>query len=224
MDSLNQTLLTHRLQHHLGERLGEIAQHKDVVCIEIAPENLLSVAKILRDEPELAFEQCMDVCGVDYLYYGMTEWETTKATSRGFERAVEKIEKGARVVSWDKPRFAVVYQLLSQKNNWRLRMRVFPEQENLILDSLIHIWPAVDWYEREAFDMFGFLFKGHPDLRRIMTDYGFVGHPFRKDFPLSGYVEVRYDAASSRVIYEPVNIQPRVLVPKVIRNNGNNRA
>ena len=198
-------------EKNFANALGEIT-------LEIAPENLLDTAKILRDEPSLAFDQCMDVTGVDYLYYGLSEWETTKATGSGFERAVEKGAERERIIPWDKPRFAVVYHLLSLKHNWRLRLRVFPPQDTLMLPSLIDIWPSVNWYEREAFDMFGFLFSGHPDLRRIMTDYGFVGHPFRKDFPLSGHVEVRYDAAAKRVVYEPVDIKPRVLVPKVIRD------
>ncbi len=171
----------------------------------------------LRDDPAFAFHQCVDVCGVDYLTYGQTEWETTGATATGFDRAVEPLSLTANLTT---PRFAVVYHLLSLKHNQRLRLKVFlADAECLQIDSLMNVWPSVNWFEREAFDLYGILFVGHPDLRRILTDYGFIGHPFRKDFPLSGHLEVRYDAASSRVVYEPVSIKPRVLVPKVIRNN-----
>jgi NADH-quinone oxidoreductase subunit C len=210
------TTLLENAQRHLGDAIVDHVIALNELTLEIQPEKLREAAYILRDEPELGFEQCMDVCGVDYLAYGASEWETFEATSTGFERGVERLNP-LKTATWPKPRFAAVYHLLSLKHNWRLRLRVFPNQETLMLDSLISVWPSVNWFEREAFDMFGFLFKDHPDLRRIMTDYGFIGHPFRKDFPLSGNVEVRYDAASQRVIYEPVELQPRVLVPKVIR-------
>jgi NADH-quinone oxidoreductase subunit C len=150
---------------------------------------------------------------VDYLHYGSSEWETEEATSQGFERACQPMAGG----KWQKPRLAVVYHLLSVQHNKRLRVRAFVADDNPIIDSVVSIWACANWYEREAFDLYGILFANHPDLRRILTDYGFVGHPFRKDFPLSGNVEVRYDAMSGRVIYEPVDIIPRVLVPKVIR-------
>jgi NADH-quinone oxidoreductase subunit C len=146
----------------------------------------------LRDAPDLRFEQLTDLCGVDYSAYG---------------------EGG-----WDGARFAVVYHLLSLAHNRRLRMRVFcPDDAFPVVDSVIGLWPSADWFEREAFDLYGIIFTGHPDLRRILTDYGFVGHPFRKDFPLSGTVEMRYDPDQQRVIYQPVTIEPREIVPRVIR-------
>ncbi len=155
---------------------------------------------------------------MDYLAYGMDEWKTRKATESGFSRGVRR---GSPPVSPDTPRrFAVVYQLLSLSLNQRLRVRCYaPPGDPPRLPTLNDIWPAANWFEREAFDLFGILFDGHPDLRRILTDYGFIGHPFRKDFPLSGKVEVRYDAAQQRVVYEPVQIEPRTLVPRVIRDD-----
>ena len=157
----------------------------------------------------------MDIAGVDYLYYGLAEWETTQATSTGFERGVDN-EK-IRIIPWDKPRFAATYQLLSVNLNHRIRVRAFVKGDPLMLDSVIDVWTSANWNEREAYDLYGIIFKNHPDLRRILTDYGFIGHPFRKDFPLIGDVEMRYDAKQERVIYEPVSIKERVLVPKVIR-------
>lgn len=184
------------------------------LTVEVLNTDLCKVCQGLRDYPELRFECLMDLCGVDYLQYGITQWETDEATTAGFERGVDR--GGQRVLAWDKPRFAVVYHLLSVEHNHRLRLRVFAE-EPLLVDSVVHIWPTADWFEREVFDLYGIVFAGHRDLRRILTDYGFIGHPFRKDFPLSGNVEVRYDAATGGVIYEPVDIEPRVSVPKVIR-------
>jgi NADH-quinone oxidoreductase subunit C len=160
----------------------------------------------------------MDVAGVDYLHHGRDEWQTVTATHSGFSRG-----RVARTQAPDPNmpgRFAVVYQLLSLKHNRRLRLRVkCPDSQEPVVDSVIEIWAAANWFEREAFDLFGILFKGHPDLRRILTDYGFIGHPFRKDFPLSGNVEVLYDVEKKRVVYQPVSIEPRVLVPKVIRHD-----
>ena len=187
---------------------------------EVAAERLLQAAAALRDAPGLKFEMCMDVCGVDYLEHGRAEWKTQDATSSGFSRGV------ARGPQLDAPvaagrRFAVVYHLLSISLNQRLRLRVFcADDAEPMVDSVTGIWAGVDCFERETFDMFGILFKGHPDLRRLLTDYGFIGHPFRKDFPLSGNVEVRYDPEKGRVVYQPVSIDPRVLVPKVIRHDN----
>jgi NADH-quinone oxidoreductase subunit C len=187
---------------------------------EVAAERLLEAAGLLRDAPGLKFEMCMDVCGVDYLEHGRAEWKTQDATSSGFSRGV------ARGPEIDAPvapgmRFAVVYHLLSISLNQRLRLRVFcSDDAEPMVDSVAGIWAGADWFERETFDMFGILFKGHPDLRRLLTDYGFIGHPFRKDFPLSGNVEVRYDPEKGRVVYQPVSIEPRVLVPKVIRHDN----
>lgn len=189
----------------------------EVVC-ETAPEHLIAVCERLRDDPELRFEQLIDVCGVDYALYGQADWETSEtATTSGFSRGAGygRYSDGA----WEGKRFAVVYQLLSLAHNWRLCLKVFLEGEYPRLPSVLGVWASADWFEREAFDLFGILFEGHPDLRRLLTDYGFVGHPFRKDFPLSGHVEMRYDPEKGRVVYEPVTIEERVLVPRVIRRD-----
>jgi len=185
------------------------------VTLVVPKGQLLAVAEVLRDDPCFRFEQLTDLCGVDYLAYGCSEWATIEATTTGFGRAVERgLDLPAQA---DERRFAVVYHLLSLTHNRRLRLRVYAEGTRPMVDSLIGIWASADWFEREAFDLFGILFEGHPDLRRILTDYGFVGHPFRKDFPLSGQVEMRYDPDQARVVYEPVSIEPRILVPRVIR-------
>jgi NADH-quinone oxidoreductase subunit C len=176
------------------------------------------VAPLLRDAPTLQFAMLIDVAGVDYLDYGRTEWRAEQATGSGFSRGVDCAAghtlRGGR-------RYAVAYQLLSLTHNRRLRLRVWCEgEEDPAVDSVTGIWPSANWFEREAFDLFGILFQGHPDLRRLLTDYGFIGHPFRKDFPLIGNVEVRYDPAQRRVVYEPVTIEPRTLVPRVIRHDN----
>jgi len=204
----------------LPQRLAAVANHTGELTYEVAADELLAAAALLRDAADLKFEMCMDVCGVDYLEHGRDEWNTHSATSSGFSRGVAQ---GAQRLG-EAPagrRFAVVYHLLSISLNHRLRLRVFcADDEQPMIDSVTGIWASADWFEREAFDLFGILFKGHPDLRRLLTDYGFIGHPFRKDFPLSGHVEVRYDPEKSRVVYQPVTIDPRVLVPKVIRHDN----
>ncbi len=169
----------------------------------------------------------IDVCGVDYLAYGDAEWATDETTSTGFSRGVEANTAGRLPVLEEElstetlqkdRRFAAVYHLLSVSNNQRLRIKVFAPDEQLpVVPSVIDVWNGANWFEREAFDLYGIIFEGHPDLRRILTDYGFIGHPFRKDFPLSGNVEVSYDPEKQRVVYQPVSIEPRVLVPRVIR-------
>lgn len=179
-------------------------------------KDLLSVGECLKNHPDLQFESLQDIAAVDYLYYGMTEWTTDKATGKGFDRAVDGSQKNF-VTVWNKPRFALSYHLLSYQYNKRLRLKLFIDENRLMVDSVVSIWPSANWYEREAFDLYGVLFEHHPDMRRILTDYGFIGHPFRKDFPVSGTVQVRYDEQQKRVIYEPVDIVPRILVPKVIR-------
>jgi NADH-quinone oxidoreductase subunit C len=189
----------------------------DCVTIELLPENLLSVCKTLRDDPQFKFEQLIDVCGVDYKDYGLTHWRTEESTHTGFSRGFDA--EGERKIIWDKPRFASVYHLLSVSKNQRIRLKVYL-QERPIVPSVIDIWKAADWFEREAYDLFGIEYEGHPDLRRILTDYGFKGHPFRKDFPLIGEVEMRYDALQQRCIYEPVSIESRTVVPKIIRNDN----
>jgi len=190
----------------------------DELCYEVQPADLKAVCLALRDDPALRFEMLIDLAGIDYLDYGVGEWKTLSATMSGFSRGVNRSD--ARQPH-DGARFAVAYQLLSITHNQRLRIRARCEDaEDPIIDSVVDIWPGANWFEREAFDLFGILFTGHPDLRRILTDYGFIGHPFRKDFPLIGNVEVRYDAEKQRVVYEPVSIEPRTLVPKVIRSDN----
>lgn len=218
------TLKTTELVQHINQDLGELILACDVsiwgeITLEVEASNLLKLCVILRDQVPYQFNILLDVCGVDYLDYGKTEWETTEATLTGFSRGVIA-EKQASEISWEKPRFAVVYHLLSLNNNQRIRLCVFLEGEPPVINSVVDIWAAANWFEREAFDLFGIVFQGHPDLRRILTDYDFVGHPFRKDFPLIGQVEMRYDADLGRCVYEPVSIQPRVLVPKVIRQDN----
>ena len=190
----------------------------DELAYEVEAAALLTVCRTLRDAPELRFEMLMDLAGVDYLHYGRDEWQTSSATHSGFSRG--------RVARSDAPdpnmpgRFAVAYNLLSITNNQRLRLRApCPDSREPVVDSVVEVWAGANWFEREAFDLFGILFRGHPDLRRILTDYGFIGHPFRKDFPLIGNVEVQYDPDKKRVVYQPVSIVPRVLVPKVIRHD-----
>ena len=207
----------------LPGRLRALPNHARELTYEADADQLLATAALLRDSPGLKFEMCMDVCGVDYLEHGRAEWKTQDATSSGFSRGVAR---GTMDAPMDEPtadvrRFAVVYHLLSVSLNQRLRLRVFCRDDaEPMLDSVTGIWAGADWFERETFDLFGILFKGHPDLRRLLTDYGFIGHPFRKDFPLSGNVEVRYDPEKGRVVYQPVTIEPRVLVPKVIRHDN----
>lgn len=196
------------------------------LTIDIKSDHLQRVCFDLRDQ--FNFDTLIDLCGVDYLQYGLSEWDTESTTETGFSRAVgvlhqddfqESAEKFPTQSTWEKPRFGVVYHLLSVKDNKRLRVRSFLEETHLIIDSVTNVWASANWFEREAFDLFGIRFEGHPDLRRILTDYGFVGYPFRKDFPLIGKVEIRYDATLQKCVYEPVSIQPRVTVPKVIRKD-----
>ena len=218
--------LAERLAARFGDTL-KIARHRDETVVELAAGDLLAVAQALRDEPAFLFSQLIDLCGVDYLGYGQDEWNTETVSGTGFSRGVEGAAVGR--FAWEnRPRaghhprrFAAVVQLLSLEHNLRLRLRIYAEDDSLpVLPSLTGVWPSANWYEREAFDLYGILFEGHPDLRRILTDYGFVGHPFRKDFPLIGNVEVRYDHELKRVVYEPVSIAPRVLVPRVIRDDA----
>jgi NADH-quinone oxidoreductase subunit C len=217
MTKKNENLITH-LEKECAGRMSNLTVACDEVTIECAVHHIKEVLLELRDKAVFAFDQLMDLCGVDYLRYGQYDWETDTTTSTGFSRGVEAQEAQAYVL--DKPRFAVVYHLLSTKKNHRLRVKVFVDEAQRIIPSVHTIWKVADWFEREAYDLFGLLFEGHPDLRRILTDYGFIGHPFRKDFPLSGHVEMRYDAKLQKVIYEPVDIVPRILVPKVIRNDN----
>jgi NADH-quinone oxidoreductase subunit C len=201
-----------------GERLVLHRPADADLGAEVASADLLPVAKLLRDAPKLQFAMLIDVAGVDYLDYGRSEWQTEQATSSGFSRGVNS-EAGHTLRG--ERRYAVSYQLLSLTHNRRLRLRVWCEgEEDPTVDSLTEVWSSANWFEREAFDLYGILFRGHPDLRRLLTDYGFIGHPFRKDFPLIGNVEVRYDSELKRVVYEPVTIEARTLVPRVIRHDN----
>ncbi|MBU3736422.1 MAG: NADH-quinone oxidoreductase subunit C [Methylobacterium sp.] len=187
--------LAQQVQDALADRLLSLTTHVGEITIEVAPEHLPEVATRLRDHPGLKFEQLIDLCGVDYQEYG----------------------EG----SWQGKRFAVVYHLLSVSVNQRLRLKVFAADDEFpVLPSVVEVWPGANWFEREAFDLFGLMFEGHPDLRRILTDYGFIGHPFRKDFPMVGNVEMRYDPEQQRVVYQPVSIELRNNVPRVIRDEG----
>ena len=188
-------LLAQALRDCCGDRLTGVTTALSEVTAVVAADRLHGVMRILRDRPELRFETLIDACGVDYSGYG-------NATGEG-------------------PRFAVVYHLLSLAHNWRLRVRTFAADDDFpVVRSVIDVWPAANWFEREAFDLYGIMFDGHPDLRRILTDYGFVGHPFRKDFPVSGHVEMRYDPEQGRVIYQPVTIEPREITPRIVREDA----
>lgn len=209
--------LAARLDEGFGNFGGKCRAEHAELTLELAPERLLEACQTLRDDASLAFEQLIDLCAVDYAAYGLSEWATSEASHFGFGRGVDRdleLETDAA------DRFAIVYHLLSVTHNWRLRLVVRTGGKQPLVPSVVALWSAADWFEREAFDLFGILFDGHPDLRRILTDYGFVGHPFRKDFPLSGQVAMRYDPEQGRVVYEPVEIEPRVLVPKVIRDDS----
>jgi len=210
-----------QLNELLEQRFGELLQSNiialDEVTIEVAANDLIEVCTALESEEELSFTQLTDLCGVDYSVYGLSEWATDDATAEGFSRGVDRTLPLQK--KWDKPRFASVIHLLSMEHNIRLRVRTFVEESNPLLPSVCNVWNCADWYERESFDLFGILYDGHTDLRRILTDYGFVGHPFRKDFPLIGNVEMRYDATEKECVYEPVSIEPRINVPRVIRND-----
>ena len=187
--------LTSAISAALGDRLTSLKSDLNEATAVVRAPDVLEVARTLRDAPELRFEQLIDLCGVDYSGYG-----------GGI---------------WDGSRYAVVYHLLSLTHNWRLRLRTFaPDDDFPVVESVIGVWPSATWYEREAFDLYGIVFTGHPDLRRILTDYGFVGHPFRKDFPVSGNVEMRYDPDQQRVIYQPVTIEPREITPRIVREEN----
>jgi NADH-quinone oxidoreductase subunit C len=192
---MNLETLKQKLQAALGDKLAGLSEHANQVTVEIRPESWLAAARILRDHAELRFEQLTDLCGVDYSEYGAGRWQGK--------------------------RFAVVAHLLSVSHNVRVRCKVFLADDDFpMVDSVVDLWSGANWFEREAFDMFGIIFQGHPDLRRILSDYGFIGHAFRKDFPLSGNVEMRYDPEQGRVIYQPVTVEPRELTPRIVREEN----
>ncbi|HEB56828.1 MAG TPA: NADH-quinone oxidoreductase subunit C [Gammaproteobacteria bacterium] len=190
--------LADKVREHFEDRIEDCQVNYAELTITVAKTQLLEVCRELRDVDSFRYDQLIDICGVDYLHYGKDEYSEP---------------------SWTGPRFAVVYHLLSVSNNRRVRVKTLLDGELPMVDSVIDIWNCANWYEREAFDMFGIIFEGHPDLRRILTDYGFIGHPFRKDFPLSGQVEMRYDPDKQRVAYEPLSIEPRINQPRVIRDD-----
>jgi NADH-quinone oxidoreductase subunit C len=219
MTSRSETLAS-TITARFADKLKPLPVVRGDVAFEVATADLLAVCSELRSDPSLAFEQLIDLSGIDYLDYGKEEWRTASSTATGFSRGVDRIREFGGGEQ-NAARFAVVYQLLSLTHNWRVRLRCFTQDgEPPVIDSVIDIWASANWYEREAFDLYGILFKGHPDLRRLLTDYGFIGYPFRKDFPLIGNVEVKYDPAKGRVVYQPVTIEPRTLVPRVIRDDN----
>lgn len=210
------TILANNIQSLFTQKVV-ITSQVDGLEMTVEKDMLLDVAQLLKFEKSMAFNQLIDICAIDYLHFGQGEWVTEMATDTGYSRAKQTLS-----MRHDMPhRFAVVYNLLSLTHNWRLRVRVWLDEADLSVPSLCAIWPNANWYEREAFDLFGVFFDDHPDLRRILTDYGFVGHPFRKDFPLEGHVEMRYDATAGKCVYEPVEIKNRVVVPKVVRYQAN---
>ncbi len=235
--------LIETIQEKLGKSALSMIVSKAEITLEVKLQDYLSTAAILRNDAGLKFEVLVDLCGVDYLGYGQDEWATDSVSSEGFSRGIQvgsdqvlnsafldvpgagapgRFRWEDRPEAKDVPRrFAVVVHLLSISLNQRVRLKVFCEDNELpVVPSLTALWRGVNWFEREAFDLFGIVFDGHPDMRRILTDYGFVGHPFRKDFPLIGNVEVRYDAVKKRVVYEPVSIEPRIGVPRVVREDS----
>ena len=188
-------LLAEKVKTLLGDRVTGVVDALGEVTVTVKAANVVESMLMLRDDPELRFEQVIDICGMDYKTYGDGRWEG--------------------------PRFAAVYHLLSVSRNNRLRVRVYATDDDMpLIDSVVDVWPSANWFEREAFDLFGIIFNGHPDLRRILTDYGFIGHPFRKDFPISGNVEMRYDPEQRRVIYQPVTIDPREITPRIVREEN----
>jgi NADH-quinone oxidoreductase subunit C len=205
--------LKNAVDSHFADKLLSSSIALNELTIEVSADELLNTLKVLRDNDQFLFEQLIDLAGIDYLTYGMDEWATHEATAEGFERG----RKVSSETAWQGQRFAVVYHLLSVTLNHRIRVRVAISEEQMIIPSVVTLWNGANWFEREAFDLFGILFDGHPDLRRLLTDYGFIGHPFRKDFPVIGELEMRYDEEQEQCVYEPVSIEERILVPRVIR-------
>ena len=208
---MNLSQLADRLPDLLGDALLSVSvEFGEVTCL-INATHVKEVCTKLRDDPITRFETLIDLCGVDYAAWGHMDGDTSDT---GDDTNAANPNAGAK---WQGARFVVVYHLLSFAHNFRVRVRAELDHEPPTIESVIDVWPAANWFEREAFDLLGILFTGHPDLRRLLTDYGFIGHPFRKDFPLSGQVEMRYDEQQGRVIYQPVTIEERILVPRIIR-------
>ncbi|MHC8441388.1 MAG: NADH-quinone oxidoreductase subunit C [Candidatus Eutrophobiaceae bacterium] len=204
-----------QLQARFGASIIDAQIHRGQLTVEIPYSEVTVMCLALRDESDFAFEQLVDLCGVDYSTWGQGDWQTDKSTSIGFSRGRQQHRPEDA-----HPELAVVWHLLSLERNQRLRLRAFVCGDPPRIASVTDVWAGADWYERECFDLFGILFEGHPDLRRLLTDYGFIGHPLRKDFPLEGHVEVRYDPDQARVVNQPVSIENRVLVPRVIRDDS----
>ncbi len=216
-------VLIDSIKTHLQSALIDIKLALGEVTITVRPDDIVSTCLTLRNDPLFQFDQLIDLCGVDYLEYGQTPWTegpTQRDTQLGNFVSPDASTGETSTAPHLESRFAVVYHLLSVAKNQRLRVKTFPKGEPPRIGSVTSVWSVANWYEREAFDLFGILFSGHPDLRRLLTDYGFIGHPFRKDFPLIGNVEMRYDPDKKRVVYEPVSIEPRILVPRVIRDDS----
>ncbi|MEE9352349.1 MAG: NADH-quinone oxidoreductase subunit C [Thiotrichaceae bacterium] len=221
-------MILEQLLTYISEKLDDKLVSSKIefgeLTIEVKAVHLMDAVYFLLNDDKTACDELIDVCGVDYLSYGQAEWETGGS---GFSRGVQPtgaerftFDEKVADVDFDGLRYAVVYHFLSVANNHRIRLKAFCEDNDFpVMDSVVEVWSSANWFEREAFDLYGIMFTGHPDLRRILTDYGFVGHPFRKDFPLVGHVEMRYDEEEKRVVYEPVSIEPRVLVPRVIRGD-----
>lgn len=208
-----------RFESHLAHCSVVCHASDHYTCLEVPAGCWLEAGRVLHDHPALSFKMFIDLSGVDYLHYGLSEWQTHAATAQGYDRSVDE-SISRRYTPWEKPRFAVVLQLLSIEHGQRVALKTFLEDQDwLRLDSLTSVWSGANWFEREAYDLYGIEFEGHPDMRRILTDYGFHGHPFRKDFPLIGEVEMHYDASQQQCVYGPVSIQPRTTVPKVIRDD-----
>lgn len=218
----NHTHLMQEITLHTKGLIESAALNYNEVTVECSVEHVNELFTCLKKHPSFAFDELIDICGVDYLLYGISDWETQAATAEGFSRGVERQPRVAGAA--ELPRFAVVYHFLSTTHNHRLRVKIRLHADDLRTASVCYLWKSANWFEREVYDLYGILFEGHPDLRRILTDYGFIGHPFRKDFPLSGQVEMRYDATLQKVIYEPVDIQPRITMPKIIRQAGSSES
>lgn len=218
-----ETILT-TLSSTLGDRIVSSKIYRNELTIVVDSEKLHETMVLLKVNKDIPFQQLIDLCGVDYAAYGIAEWDV-EASNHGFSRGVNEAAVGRNekvITAVNNPempnRFAVVYHLLSVAKNARVRIKTYMKDDNLpMVDSVLDIWRSANWFEREAFDLFGIIFKNHPDLRRILTDYGFIGHPLRKDFPLTGRVEIWYDPELERVVYQPVTIESRVVIPKVIR-------
>lgn len=221
------TALEAELSAKLSGKITKVTIAFDELTIDMKAQHIFAVCMSLRDG--FNFDQLIDICGVDYSHFGFDEWQTNSATETGFSRGFnakthgrgQDITQVENDLKRHPARYAVIYHLMSIADNQRIRVRAWcPEDDLPMIASVVELWPSANWFEREAFDLYGIVFEGHPDLRRILTDYGFTGHPFRKDFPLSGHVQMRYDNEKGRVVYEPVSIEPRVLVPRVVRKEA----